>query len=115
MCRKFLCAVVAGSPYLANLMTRQPMWLQDALCARTDPMSVCPHYARGASGNGLMLRRRPKMRCGRCACSKANVRPADGSCRLAGVWPVMQVTDALSRAADAAVQGAVRFLVSPSH
>ena len=104
---QFLLAVLAGSPYLANLMTRQPMSLQDVLCQ--NPEERLPALCAQLQST-LDVVQTPADAMRELRLFKAKIALLTALADLAGVWPVMQVTDALSRAADAAVQGAVRFL-----
>ena len=104
---QFICAVFAGSPYLTGLMTRNPAWLKSILCEDPDElllrlMADLQTRLDAASTHADAMQALRQF--------KGQVALLTALADLAGVWPVMQVTEALSRAADAAVQGAVRYL-----
>lgn len=103
--RALLESLFGNSPYLARLALRErallrqaatelPRTLLDAICA--DALAAAHDETAAAAMTRL---RRAKAR------AALLIAMAD----LSGVWPVMQVTAALSAFADAAVTGALRF------
>ncbi len=102
-----IAGVASGSPYLQGLILRDLPRLQRVLAS--DPAlhfeALTAELAQAlASASALpdamkVLRR-----------FKNEVALLVALADLAGVWPVMSVTRALSECADAALQGAIRFL-----
>lgn len=105
--RALLRAVFGASPYLTGLITRDPARL--GRCLTTDPDE---HLTRLQGGLAARLAAATDM-AGAMAglrAFKAEVALLIALADIAGVWPVMQVTAALTRAADAAVRCSVGFL-----
>ena len=106
--RQLLAATVAASPYLARLMTSDLSRLERLLTSPPDTAletlvaSLQPRLAQAANMAVAMAELRH---------FKNDVALLVALADLAGAWPVMRVTDALSTAADAAIGGAVRFLL----
>ena len=105
--RDLLAGVLGCSPYLSGLITRDPARLLRIL--ETAPEA---HLQTLAAGLESSVTAAPSfaeaMRSLRQY--KAEVALLVALCDLGGVWSVMQVTAALTAAADAAVAVAVRFL-----
>lgn len=103
----FFSGVIAGSPYLKALMLRNPARLQRILAA--DPAihfnEMTEGLHRDMSGATEMA---AAMRLVRAY--KAEVALLVALADLGEVWPVMTVTETLTRCADAAVQTSVDFL-----
>jgi glutamate-ammonia-ligase adenylyltransferase len=105
--RDLLLGIFGCSPYLHGLIHRDPLRLLRLLEAGPEAhlaalaRDLGPAIAAAASPADAMrdLRR-----------FKAEVALLTALCDLGGIWPVMQVTAALTTAADAAVSAAVRFL-----
>ena len=105
--RSLIAGVVAGSPYLKGEIVRNPDRLEAILrespeqrfAARTGALAV--RLAEAGEMTDAMTALRVY---------KAEVALLTALADLGGVWGVMQVTRVLSEAADAALQGAVRFL-----
>jgi len=105
--RGLLAGVASGSPYLTTLMTRDAERLARVL--HSDPAERLA--AMGADLESALAKATvitEAMRDLRRYKSEAAL--IIGLADLGGVWPVMQVTRRLSQTADAALQGAVRFL-----
>jgi [glutamine synthetase] adenylyltransferase / [glutamine synthetase]-adenylyl-L-tyrosine phosphorylase len=105
--RRLLAGVFAGSPYLKSLIMRDLVRLQDLLCAPPEATLAkrCETVAIGlAEANDMPS----AMRAVRVFKTSAALLIA--LCDLGGVWPVMKVTDALTKTADAALRGVVEFL-----
>lgn len=102
-----LAGVAEGSPYLMGLMARDPARLERVLRSAPEQrlagietelagaMAACSDLSEAMS-----LLRRAKSECA------LMIALAD----LGGVWPVMAVTDALSRIADATLKSSIDFL-----
>ena len=105
--RLLLAGVFAGSPYLRSLITRDLMRLQDLLCAPPDT-SMGRLQDKAAAELEAAADMPAAMRAVRVFKSGAALLIA--LCDLGGVWPVMTVTSALTKTADSALQGCVRFL-----
>jgi len=105
--RALLAGTISNSPYLASLMERRPGSLRDALA--TAPEARFEALVRGLQDAMERAAAVPEaMRALREF--KADIALLVALCDLGGVWTVMGVTRQLSRAADAAVAAAVRFL-----
>ena len=103
-----IAATVAASPYLARLMLADPARLERLLAADPDDS-----LSRAISSLGLDLGQAESMADAMPALRrfKTEVALLVALADLAGAWPVMRVTDALSTAADETINGAVRFLM----
>ncbi len=102
--RGLLDGTAACSPYLADLMTREADWLEAALAGAPESALVAALSAvEGLRSEDLgpALRR-----------AKARVALLAGLADLGGVWPLEQVTGALTRLADQAVHQAFTTLVA---
>ena len=106
--RDLLRGVFAGSPYLTGLILTDPARL--ARCLATPPEAHLEHLvANMADGLAIAAALPDAMTILRRAKNEAALLIALAD--LAGVWPVMRVTAALSRFADAAITAGVRFLL----
>ncbi len=105
--RRLLAGVFAGSPYLKSLIMRDLVRLQDQLATPPDASlsKLCETVAAGLAGAGDMAL---AMRAVRVFKTSAALLIA--LCDLGGVWPVMKVTEALTKVADVALHGVVGFL-----
>ena len=105
--RALIAGIVAGSPYLRSEFARHPARLDDAL--RADPDR---RFAELTAALAVELEATDAFPAAMTALRtyKASVAQLIALCDLAGVWDVVAVTRALSATADAALQGAVRFL-----
>jgi glutamate-ammonia-ligase adenylyltransferase len=110
--RDLLAGIFGASPYLTNLVERNPSSLQHALLA--SPEQRFADLVAGVTGAADAAETVPDaMRALRLF--KADVALLTALCDLGGVWPVMVATRRLSEAADAAVAAAVRFLFRQAH
>ena len=105
--RRLVVGIQAGSPYLIGLIQRDPARLVRLLAAvpeeRAEALIVeLGDAAARAEGASDMMRALRTF--------KTEVALLTALADLGGVWPVMTVTDVLTRAADAAVQASVGFL-----
>lgn len=98
-----LAPVFAASPYLAGLARRRPDALAEMLAG--DPDKQIEAVISRALAQGGVEDREAARRGLRQA--KADLHLLTALCDLGGVWGVDQVTDALSRFADAALQAAL--------
>ncbi|MEQ1578567.1 MAG: bifunctional [glutamine synthetase] adenylyltransferase/[glutamine synthetase]-adenylyl-L-tyrosine phosphorylase [Hyphomicrobium sp.] len=105
--RRLLASIFAGSPYVRMLILRDLNRLQDLLC---EPPAAS--MARLQKQAETELDAAPGM-----TAAMRGVRVFKSAsallialCDLGGVWPVMTVTDALTKTADTALQACVRFL-----
>lgn len=105
--RSLIAGVVAGSPYLKGEIVRNPDRLEAIL--RESPEQ---RFAARTGALAARLAEVGEMTDAMTALRvyKAEVALMTALADLGGVWGVMQVTRVLSEAADAALQGAVRFL-----
>ena len=105
--RTLIAGIVAGSPYLRSEFARHPARLDDAL--RADPERRFGELTVALASD---LDAAPALPAAMTVLRtyKAAVAQLIALSDLAGVWDVVEVTRALSAAADAALQGAVRFL-----
>ena len=99
---KLLAGAAGCSPYLAGLIAKEADWLPSALAAPetalSEELESLPNVAPDALASAL---RRAKRRVALLA----------GLADLAGVWPLEDVTGALTQLADTAVQCALRTAV----
>lgn len=105
--RRLLEGILAGSPYLAGLMQRDPARLVRLLATvpeqRSEALVVELGTAAIRAETALDIMRALRT-------FKSEVALLTALADVGGVWPVMTTTDVLTRAADAAVQVSVRFL-----
>jgi [glutamine synthetase] adenylyltransferase / [glutamine synthetase]-adenylyl-L-tyrosine phosphorylase len=105
--RSFLAGIVAGSSYLRSEFARHPARLDDAL--RADPhrrfAELTASLAADLDATDALPAAMTALRT-----YKSAVAQLIALCDLAGIWDVVEVTRTLSATADAALQGAVRFL-----
>ena len=105
--RALIAGVVAGSPYLKGEIVRNPDRLEAILRHSPEERfkalteALAARLAEGVDMAEAMTALRVY---------KAEVALMTALADLGGVWGVMQVTRVLSEAADATLQGAVRFL-----
>lgn len=105
--RSLVTGVLTGSPYLTSLMQRDPARLQRILTGIPETLEAQATVevvtnlvqASDAAEAKRIVRR-----------FKTEMALLIALCDLAGIWGVMRVTEALTRTADAALQGCVRFL-----
>jgi [glutamine synthetase] adenylyltransferase / [glutamine synthetase]-adenylyl-L-tyrosine phosphorylase len=105
--RDLVSGLFAGSPYLKGLMLRDGDRLERLLAGSPEEsfaslklLLVSRLGAAGSISDAMHALR----------VFKTDVALLTGLCDLAGIWPVMQVTQVLTETADAALQGAVGFL-----
>jgi [glutamine synthetase] adenylyltransferase / [glutamine synthetase]-adenylyl-L-tyrosine phosphorylase len=105
--RTLISGIVAGSPYLRSEFTRHPERLDDALRAEPEGRfaELTAALSRSLDATDVFNEAMVALRT-----YKASVAQLIALSDLGGVWDVATVTRALSAAADAALQGAVRFL-----
>ena len=105
--RDLITGVLGCSPYLSGLLTRDPARLLRVLAAAPEA-----HLAAlaGTLGAAITAAHTPAETMRALRLFKAEVALLVALCDLGGVWPVRQVTAALTHSADAAVSAAVRFL-----
>lgn len=106
--RSVLGAVLAGSPYLGGLATRDLERLQRVLSSNPhERLDSIAHRLMAAaidpSTTMPILMRELRL-------AKAEVALLIAMADLGGVWPVMTVTEGLTRLADIATAASVRFL-----
>jgi glutamate-ammonia-ligase adenylyltransferase len=107
--RELLSGIFGASPYLTDLITRNPAGLADALLAVPESRfaSLAGGLTSQAGGSPSQAQAMHILRA-----FKSEVALLTALCDLGGVWPVMDVARHLSEAADAAVAAAVTFLFS---
>lgn len=105
--RTLLSGIAAGSPYLRTEITRNPRRL-DALL-RATPERHFAEMAENLARRLLELDALPEAMASLRA-FKSEAALLIALCDLGGIWSVDEVTRALTQTADAALQGAVRFL-----
>ena len=101
--RELISGTAGCSPYLSGLLTRDRDWIAEALCAEPEPaleqaFAGLSELDVDALGDGLRI-------------AKRRVGLLAGLADLGGVWPLEQVTGALTRLADVAVDLAFKRLV----
>ena len=102
-----LAGIFGGSPYLARLIERDPLRLEQILTAAPEvrleelKASLARDVAAAATRADVMRVLRV---------FKTEVALLTALADLAGVWPVLRVTGALTECADAALRAAVGFL-----
>ena len=108
--RDLLAGVLGCSPYLSGLVTRDPARLlrilETAPEARLQTLAAGLEVAVAAAPSFAEAMRALRL-------FKAEVALLVALCDLGGVWPVMQVTAALTAAADAAVAVGGAFPLRP--
>jgi glutamate-ammonia-ligase adenylyltransferase len=105
--RDLIAGILGCSPYLSGLVQRDPARLLRLLDTTPDThlAALCRdlvHTVGSAASFADAMRELRRF--------KAEIALLVALCDLGGIWPVMQVTAALTSAADAAVASAVRFL-----
>ena len=104
--------VAEGSRHLSMVMTRRPEIVAELLISSPEVrMAAIVAGLRAEAGAGHS--RKEWMKRLRDAKSEAGLLIA--LCDLAGVWPVMQVTRALTELADAACEASVDYLFREAH
>jgi glutamate-ammonia-ligase adenylyltransferase len=105
--RSLIAGIVAGSPYLKTEITRNPKRFEGLLRASPER-----HFAELAENLAHRLAETDTLSDAMTALRvfKSEVALMTALCDLGGVWSVNEVTRALSETADAALEGAVRFL-----
>lgn len=105
--RNLLSGIFGCSPYLSGLVNRDPARLLRVLDADPEAhlRALSSELPRVVAAHAFADAMRALRQ------FKAEVALLVALCDLGGVWPVMQVTAALTSAADAAVAAAVRFLL----
>lgn len=106
--KPLLCGVVAASPYLRNLMVRDPSRLDRILASDPDH-----HFDRLCQEVGAAVAQCADMTHAMRAVRrfKSEVALLIALADLGDVWSVPIVTEALTRAADAALRASVDFLL----
>ena len=105
--RALAAGVLAGSSYLRTEIVRDPERFERILIANPErhfaglSQNLAQRLAEVASLNEAMIELRAY---------KSEIALLTALCDLAGIWNVVEVTRVLSETADAALQGAVRFL-----
>jgi [glutamine synthetase] adenylyltransferase / [glutamine synthetase]-adenylyl-L-tyrosine phosphorylase len=99
-----LMAATAGcSPYLRTLILREADWLRDAVKAPEAALDATLFAVEGLTAEALPLALRA---------AKRRVAVLAALCDLGGVWPLEEVTGALTRLADTAVHQSLTTLVA---
>jgi glutamate-ammonia-ligase adenylyltransferase len=99
--------IFAGSPYLSGLIDRDPPRIQRILTTAPETR-LAELKTEFENDLGAAATRADAMRALRVF--KAEVALLTALADLAGVWPALQVTGALTECADAALNGAVDYL-----
>jgi glutamate-ammonia-ligase adenylyltransferase len=102
-----LAGTLNCSPFLSSLINRNPARLQRILTSVPEEL-LQTIQAELADALAAAASRAEAMKALRVF--KAEMALLTALCDLGGVWAVMQVTAALTRCADAAIDGAVRYL-----
>ena len=106
--QRLVAGIYDGSPYLSGLIRQQPdRFLRLLRCVPETQLDALIDGLTDASlkadtMNELMVELRK---------FKSEAALLTAMCDLAGIWPIMTVTDALTRVADTAAMGAVSFLL----
>ena len=98
-----MATTAACSPYLRDLMLREADWLRAAAEDPEAALEVCLSAADGLAAEALPVSLRQ---------AKRRVALLAALCDLGGVWPLEQVTGALTRLADRAVHLSLTALVA---
>jgi glutamate-ammonia-ligase adenylyltransferase len=105
--RALMAGIFSGSPYLTNLIERDPHRLQRILTSvpeqRAEELKQELSAALGGATNKAEVMRALRL-------YKTEVAVLAALADLGGVWPVLTVTAALSECADTALAGAIDFL-----
>jgi [glutamine synthetase] adenylyltransferase / [glutamine synthetase]-adenylyl-L-tyrosine phosphorylase len=105
--RNLLLGILEGSPYVGQLLLRDP---QRAAKLLTDmPESLFEHWRAQLTDDAAAAKTVSELMA-TLRIFKTNVALLTAVADLGGVWPVLTVTNVLSRAADACLQTTVRFL-----
>lgn len=107
----FIVGIVQASPYLAGLMRRDPTRLARFL---SEPIEQSLDEIFSQFGDAVAGAQTPDVMKATLRRFKSDVALLTAMADIAGVWPVMRVTDVLTRCADDALQASVRFLFSQS-
>jgi len=102
-----IAGILAGSPYLAGLLRREPGRVFELLADRPE-QRLAAILARMRTADATAASLAELMAALRTG--KSEIALLTALADLGGVWPVMTVTAALTETADAAVAAAVRFL-----
>jgi glutamate-ammonia-ligase adenylyltransferase len=110
--RSLLAGIFGASPYLTSLIERNPSALLAALVQSPEQRfaTLTRDLAAEVAATDSMLQAMRTLRV-----FKNDIALLVALCDLAGVWPVMMVTQRLSEAADAAVDAAVGYLFRQAH
>ena len=98
--------ITSGSPYLTSLLRDHDEWARTLTPENAD--AECAYVLAEAAGAATAPSRDDAMR--RLRQAKQKLALLVALCDLGGVWTLEQVTTALTRFADAAVQAALAFL-----
>lgn len=106
--RRLIAAIAEGSPYLMNLIRRDPDRLEGLLRSCPDRRLdlLRDRLADDLRAAGDVAQAMSVLRC-----CKNEAALLIALCDLGGVWPVMKVTDALSQTADFCLRGSIDFLL----
>jgi glutamate-ammonia-ligase adenylyltransferase len=106
--RALLVGAFGNSPYLSRLALREPAALRDFFTAGPEEVvsaaAALALSAAGSADEGLAM--------AALRCAKRRAALGIALADIAGRWDVSAVTQALTRLADAAVKGALRFLLA---
>ena len=105
--RSLLLGIFEGSPYLAGLLLRDPPRVLAILQAA--PESVFEDWRAGLETEAAVAASAAQLMA-TLRIFKTNVALLTALADLGGVWPVMTVTNVLTRTADATLAATVRFL-----
>ncbi|MGC1347235.1 MAG: bifunctional [glutamine synthetase] adenylyltransferase/[glutamine synthetase]-adenylyl-L-tyrosine phosphorylase [Methyloceanibacter sp.] len=108
----FLAAALSGAPYLAALAQRAPGLLAE--CLLRDP-DVCLEQAGTELAAAVAAAKTPKDVMAALRRYKRQIALLVGLADLGEVWPTEDALRAMSHAADAAVDQAVKFLFRQAH
>lgn len=98
-----MSAAAACSPYMRGLMLREADWLREAVESPEAALQATLTFAQGLAAEALPNALRV---------AKRRVAVLAALCDLGGVWPLEQVTGALTRLADTAVHLSLTTLVA---
>jgi [glutamine synthetase] adenylyltransferase / [glutamine synthetase]-adenylyl-L-tyrosine phosphorylase len=105
--RSLLLGILEGSPYLGQLLLRDPARAVTLLSEM--PESLFEHW-RAQLTDDVATAKTVAELMAILRVFKTNVALLTAVADLGGVWPVMTVTNVLTRAADACLQATIRFL-----
>jgi [glutamine synthetase] adenylyltransferase / [glutamine synthetase]-adenylyl-L-tyrosine phosphorylase len=103
--RDLLLGIFAGSPYLSAMISRHPARLVRLLKASPEAHLAALLGQLSASSPATIAELMAELRT-----VKSEIALLTALTDLGGVWPVMMVTDGLTRTADACLHAAIRFL-----